>query len=211
MAFIVKKKIAGKTYYYLRESIRENGKIKAKTLAYLGKNKKLSEKKTRVILKEIKNRYKKSKEQAIQKVKNSETNIEVMAEEKNQSINKEESEFRKSLMSFVYEKGFVYGPSPEIYGGMAGFFDFGPVGKTLKNNIENSIRRLFNQFQFFEVECPIVTTKIVWEASGHLGGFSDPLVKFIKCSSIWRVDNIVSEQFEVDGDSMTLEQLKEFL
>src|SRR5574344_708807 len=123
----------------------------------------------------------------------------------------EENEFRKTLMAFVYDKGFVYGPSPEIYGGMAGFYDFGPAGKTLKNNIENSIRKLFSRFQFFEVECPIVTPKIVWEASGHLGGFSDPLVRCVKCQSIWRVDNLISEQFEVDGDSMTIEKLKEFL
>lgn len=120
-------------------------------------------------------------------------------------------DFKKSLMAFVSDKGFVYGPSPEIYGGMAGFYDFGPAGKTLKNNIENSIRKLFSRFQFFEVECPIVTPKIVWEASGHLGGFSDPLVKCTKCTSIWRVDNLISEQFEIDTDPLTIEQLKEFL
>lgn len=124
---------------------------------------------------------------------------------------KAQSEFRKSLMSYVSQKGFVYGPSPEIYGGVAGFFDFGPAGKTLKNNIENVIRKNFNKFQFFEVECPIVTPKIVWEASGHLGGFSDPLVKCTKCNSIWRVDNLISEQFDVDADSMTIDQLKVFL
>jgi len=125
--------------------------------------------------------------------------------------NKESDDFKKALMAFVYDKGFVYGPSPEIYGGMAGFYDFGPAGKTLKNNIENSIRKLFNRFQFFEVECPIVTPKIVWEASGHLGGFSDPLVRCTKCQSIWRVDNLISEQFDVDADSFTIEQLKEYL
>lgn len=124
---------------------------------------------------------------------------------------KAQAEFRKSLMSYVSQKGFVYGPSPEIYGGVAGFFDFGPAGKTLKNNIENVIRKNFNKFQFFEVECPIVTPKIVWEASGHLGGFSDPLVKCTKCNAIWRVDNLISEQFDVDADGMTLDQLKVFL
>jgi len=124
---------------------------------------------------------------------------------------KSSDEFKKSLMAFVSDKGFVYGPSPEIYGGMAGFYDFGPAGKTLKNNIENSIRKLFSRFQFFEVECPIVTPKIVWEASGHLGGFSDPLVKCTKCTSIWRVDNLISEQFDIDADPFTVEQLKEFL
>jgi len=130
---------------------------------------------------------------------------------KQEEEKKKQAEFRKALMGYVYQKGFVYGPSPEIYGGVAGFFDFGPVGKTLKNNIENAIRKKFNKFQFFEVECPIVTPKIVWEASGHLGGFSDPLVKCLKCSAIWRVDNLISEQADVDADSMTIEQLSDYL
>lgn len=125
--------------------------------------------------------------------------------------NKEVEDFRKTLMSFVSEKGFVYGPSPEIYGGMAGFYDFGPLGKTLKNNIENSIRKMFSRFQFFEVECPIVTPKAIWEASGHLGGFSDPLVKCSKCLSVWRVDNLISEEFDEDGDLMSIDELKKFL
>ena len=130
---------------------------------------------------------------------------------KNENKDKTSEDFKKSLLAFVSDKGFVYGPSPEIYGGMAGFYDFGHAGKTLKNNIENSIRKLFSRFQFFEVECPIVTPKIVWEASGHLGGFSDPLVKCAKCASIWRVDNLISEQFDIDADPLTIDPLKEFL
>ncbi len=132
-------------------------------------------------------------------------------ESKSDEKRKLENEMRKELIAYVYEKGFVYGPSPEIYGGVAGFYDFGPLGKTLKNNVENTIRRMFSKFQFFEVECPIVVPKQVWEASGHLGGFSDPLVKCIKCNSIWRADSIVSEQFEVDADAMTIEQLQKYI
>lgn len=199
--FIVKKEKNKETYYYLRKSMRVNGKVIAKDIAYLGKNRKEAEKKAKILENSIL--------ESMQKVKNIEIDKKNMVEEKKES--KSESEFRKTLMSFVSEKGFVYGPSPEIYGGMAGFYDFGPVGKTLKNNIENAIRKLFNKFQFFEVECPIVTPRIVWEASGHLGGFSDPLVKCIKCNSIWRVDNLISEQFKIDADAMAFEQLKEFL
>ncbi|MBM3247294.1 glycine--tRNA ligase [Candidatus Pacearchaeota archaeon] len=206
MVFIVKKKINGQEYYYLRASTRVivNGKtkVKAVNLGYFGKDRKKAEQK----LFEM-NWVGDNKLNKLGFTK------QIMAEknEKKFEENKIEAEFRKALMSFVVDKGFVYGPSPEIYGGMAGFYDFGPAGKTLKNNIENAIRRLFNKFQFFEVECPIVTPKIVWEASGHLGGFSDPLVKCTKCTSIWRVDNLIGEEFKVDADAMTLEQLKEFL
>jgi glycyl-tRNA synthetase len=133
-----------------------------------------------------------------------------MSKERKKNIEAGDEEFRKSLMSFVSAKGFVYGPSPEIYGGIAGFYDFGPTGKTLRNNIENSIRKLFNKFQFFEVECPIVSPRIVWEASGHLGGFSDPLVRCEKCKSLWRADHLINEQFGIDADPLTVEQIKDF-
>ena len=45
---------------------------------------------------------------------------------------KEQEKFRKELMAYISEKGYIYGPSPMIYGGVAGFYDFGPLGKTLK-------------------------------------------------------------------------------
>jgi len=65
---------------------------------------------------------------------------------------KETQKAREELMSFISEKGFVYGPSPEIYdGGVSGFYDFGPLGKTLKNNIENTIRKFFQKLMFYEV------------------------------------------------------------
>ncbi|MFP4567346.1 MAG: glycine--tRNA ligase [Candidatus Woesearchaeota archaeon] len=124
---------------------------------------------------------------------------------------KELTKAREDLMSFISEKGFVHGPSPEIYdGGVSGFYDFGPLGKTLKNNIENTIRKFFQKLSFYEVECPIVTPKKVWEASGHLGNFSDPLVECIKCKNIFRADNLIEETHEVDGDAFTEKDLEKF-
>jgi glycyl-tRNA synthetase len=123
-----------------------------------------------------------------------------------------DKESREKLMQFVAEKGFVYGPSPEIYGGgVAGFYDFGPLGKTLKNNIENTIRRVFARNQLFEVECPIITPKAVWVASGHLGGFSDPLVKCTKCAAIWRADNLIEEQHEISAEAMSVEDMQKYI
>ncbi len=127
-------------------------------------------------------------------------------------MNKKESQkAREELMSFISEKGFIHGPSPEIYdGGVSGFYDFGPLGKTLKNNIENTIRKYFQKLMFFEVECPIVTPRKVWEASGHLGNFSDPLVECEKCKSIFRADNLIEETHDVDAEAMTEKDLKKF-
>ncbi len=103
----------------------------------------------------------------------------------------------KELTSYLQDRGFVYGPSPEIYGGLAGFFDYGPLGKLVKNKVEGAIRKVFSQETFFEVECPTVMQREVWEASGHLGGFTDPLIKDVK-GNVFRADNIIEEFFHAN-------------
>jgi glycyl-tRNA synthetase len=133
-----------------------------------------------------------------------------MDDKKNNSPDKSKDKARDDLISYISEKGFVYGPSPEIYGGVSGFYDFGPLGKLLKNNVENTIRKVFSKSQFYEIECPIVMPKIVWEASGHLSGFSDPLVSCQKCKSIFRADNLVAEQTEENVEGLTTQQLEKY-
>ena len=83
----------------------------------------------------------------------------------------------KDFISFVQEAGFVWGPSPEIYGGLAGFYTYGPLGKLLKNKVENSVRKAFNFSDFREIEGPNVMPDIVWKASGHLDTFRDPIIE----------------------------------
>ena len=78
-----------------------------------------------------------------------------------------EKEELKELLTFMANKGFVWGPEPEIYGGVSGFYTYGPLGKLLKNHVEAAIRKTFHKHQMFEVECPTVLPRIVWEASGH--------------------------------------------
>ena len=62
----------------------------------------------------------------------------------------------KDLMAWIARKGFVWGPSPEIYGGSAGFYDYAPLGKLLKNKVEEVIRDTFIKQGFWEVECLFV-------------------------------------------------------
>ena len=100
--FIVKKEIKGKEYFYLRQSVREGGKVKAKTLAYLGKTKKEAEEKA----KEFKLKTEK-KEMVETKIESKEITIDELA-------------------NFCKRKGFIY-PSADIYGGLAGFWDYGPI------------------------------------------------------------------------------------
>ncbi len=111
----------------------------------------------------------------------------------------------KEVSSYLQDKGFIYGPSPEIYGGLAGFFDYGPLGKLVKNNIEKTIRNVFTREGLFEVECPTVVPKEVWEASGHLGGFTDPLIRDVD-NNIFRCDNLIEEFFL--KNNLSLDEIK---
>jgi glycyl-tRNA synthetase len=105
------------------------------------------------------------------------------------------AEFLQDVTSFAQQKGFIWGPSPEIYGGLSGFFDYGPLGKLLKNNVEQAIRDTFQLHDFWEVECPTIMPSKVWEASGHVGGFTDPLIVCSKCKANFRVDKLLEELF----------------
>jgi glycyl-tRNA synthetase len=101
----------------------------------------------------------------------------------------------KELMQFLQNKGFIWGPSPEIYGGLAGFYTYAPLGKLLKNNVEEIIKKKFQKENFWEVETPIIQPKEVWEASGHLSNFTDPLIQCSKCKARFRADNLIEEKY----------------
>ena len=112
--------------------------------------------------------------------------------------NTNSQDFTKELIAFAQERGFVWGPSPEIYGGLSGFYTYAPLGKLLKNNVEDTIRRVFQQNNFWEVECPIIAPASVWQASGHLGGFTDPLVKDVD-GAVYRADHLIEEALKAKG------------
>lgn len=119
----------------------------------------------------------------------------------------EKQAFAERLTSYLKEKGFVYGPEPEIYGGLSGFYAYGPLGKRLKNNIEEVIRRHFNRQGFYEVEYPIVTPAVVWKASGHLEGFNDPLILTEDGKESYRADKLIEEMAGIQADHMKDEEL----
>jgi len=102
----------------------------------------------------------------------------------------------------MQSKGFVYGPFPEIYGGVSGFYAYGPLGKLLKNKVENSVRHIFFSNGFRELECPTVVPDVVWDASGHLKTFTDKTIECSKCHSVFRVDKLIEEHKNVDTASM---------
>jgi len=108
----------------------------------------------------------------------------------------------ETFNSLIRRRGFIWGPSPEIYGGLAGFYSYGPAGMALKNNILTLFRRELRYFGFGEVECPTIMPEIVWKASGHLERFIDPVIRCKKCGTLYRADNFLQEQLPghvIDG------------
>jgi len=118
----------------------------------------------------------------------------------------------ETFNSLMKRQGFIWGPSPEIYGGLAGFYSYGPAGMALKNNILTMFRKELRAFGFGEVECPTIMPEIVWEASGHLERFIDPVVRCKKCESIFRADKFLKENLPnllIDG--LSFEQMENLI
>ena len=121
-----------------------------------------------------------------------------------------ERDFSDIITGLAKKRGFFWGPSPEIYGGSAGFYDLGPLGKLLKNRLENQIRSAFVRANFWEVECPTVSPSQVWKASGHLDGFIDPVTQCTKCSQVYRADNLIEEKSpDTNITGQSVEELSE--
>jgi len=96
------------------------------------------------------------------------------------------------LIALCKGRGFVY-PGSEIYGGLANSWDYGPLGVELKNNVKRAWWKKFVQESEYNVglDSAIIMNPQIWEASGHVGGFSDPLMDCKSCKTRHRADSIV--------------------
>ncbi|MFX0028911.1 MAG: glycine--tRNA ligase [Candidatus Hermodarchaeota archaeon] len=118
----------------------------------------------------------------------------------------------ETFNSLVKRRGFIWGPSPEIYGGFAGFYSYGPAGMALKNNVLELFRRECRYFGFGEVECPTIMPSIVWEASGHLERFIDPVIRCDKCNTLYRADQFLQDQLpDVMIDGLSFIEMEKLL
>ena len=114
-----------------------------------------------------------------------------------------EAEKMEAIISLCKRRGFVYQGS-EIYGGLAGTWDYGPLGVALKKNIEHLWWKRFvtDREDMYGVDAAILMNPNVWKASGHVDGFSDPLVEDIKTKKRYRADHLLEEK-GVDPRGMT--------
>ncbi len=112
------------------------------------------------------------------------------------------------MATFCKRKGFVYANS-EIYGGIAGFYDFGHLGVELKNNIKKEWWKTFVQQRddMVGIDGSIITHPMVWKASGHVDGFTDVLVDCKKCGSRFRGDQLIEDKLNISTAGMSLDDV----
>ncbi|HKO32679.1 MAG TPA: glycine--tRNA ligase, partial [Candidatus Limnocylindria bacterium] len=119
------------------------------------------------------------------------------------------------VVSLAKRRGFVF-PSSEIYGGMGGFWDYGPLGVELKNNVKAAWWRAMVQRRddIVGLDAAIVMNPRVWEVSGHVGGFSDPMVDCRNCKLRFRADDLKGPPSEIAcpncGQRGTLTEARQF-
>jgi len=114
-------------------------------------------------------------------------------------MNRTEKTLEK-IVALAKSRGFVF-PGSEIYGGFANTWDYGPLGSELKNNVKKAWWKKFVQESPYNVgvDCAILMNPAVWEASGHVGGFNDPLMDCRACKERFRADNIIEDFMQEHG------------
>lgn len=117
----------------------------------------------------------------------------------------------EKIVSLSKRRGFVYQGS-EIYGGLAGTWDYGPLGVELRRNIEESWWKKFvsEREDVYGVDAAILMNSKVWEASGHVGGFNDPMVEDTKTHKRYRADHLLEEN-QIDPAGMSVEEINKII
>ena len=119
------------------------------------------------------------------------------------------------IVALCKGRGFIFAGS-EIYGGLANTWDYGPLGVELKKNVKDAWRQKFVRESKYNVgiDCAILMNPETWVASGHVGGFSDPLMDCKECKSRYRADKLIEDYAaehneDICCDGWTNEQLKD--
>lgn len=118
----------------------------------------------------------------------------------------------EKIVALCKGRGFVY-PGSEIYGGLANTWDYGPLGVELKNNIKDAWRKKFVQENKYNVglDSAILMNPQTWVASGHIGGFSDPLMDCKECKTRHRADNLIEDFDGTNVAGWTNQQMMDYI
>ena len=106
----------------------------------------------------------------------------------------------EKIVALCKNRGYIY-PGSEIYGGLANTWDYGPLGVEFKNNVKNAWRKKFIQENKYNVglDAAILMNPQTWVASGHVGGFSDPLIDCKSCKTRHRADKLIEDWMHENG------------
>jgi glycyl-tRNA synthetase len=109
-----------------------------------------------------------------------------------------------TLVSLCKRRGFIF-PSSDIYGGLESCWDYGPLGVELKRNVKEAWWKSMVQYRddIVGIDASIIMHPDVWKASGHVEGFSDPLVECKKCNLRWRTDEVEGNKCKICGSPLT--------
>lgn len=124
----------------------------------------------------------------------------------------EDSKKMEKVVALCKRRGFVFQGS-DIYGGLRGMWDLGPLGVMLSNNIKREWRRMFieDRSDMYEIDAAIIMNARVWEASGHTGaGFSDPMVEDLETGDRFRADHLLKDN-GINADGLTLAEINEII
>ncbi len=117
----------------------------------------------------------------------------------------------EEMMSISKKRGFLY-PSFEIYSGVAGFYDYGPLGGILKNNIMNLWRKYYVAREgFYEIEAPTIMPRETLKASGHVDNFTDPMTQCTECHEVYRADHIIEAAINKEVEGLPDEELTKII
>ena len=126
---------------------------------------------------------------------------------------------KDKIVALAKNRGFVY-PGSDIYGGLANTWDYGNLGVELKNNVKKAWWKKFVQENKYNVgvDCAILMNTQTWVASGHIGGFSDPLMDCKECHERFRADQVIEDFCKKEGitleksvDAMSQAEMKQFI
>jgi glycyl-tRNA synthetase len=117
----------------------------------------------------------------------------------------------EEVMELALRRGFIW-PSFEIYGGVGGFYDFGPLGTIMKNKIIQKWREFYVIGEgFFEIDSPTITPEEVLRASGHVDHFVDAMVECQKCGEAFRAVDLAREQTGKDIEGTPKDEMEQFI
>ncbi|MBN1330861.1 MAG: glycine--tRNA ligase [Candidatus Heimdallarchaeota archaeon] len=124
---------------------------------------------------------------------------------------KEEQSLLDKIQDVSYRRGIAF-PAAEIYGGLSGVFEYGPIGTLMRRKIINFWREYFVKSEnHYEIEGAIILPEKVFEGSGHLAKFCDPLIQCKNCKSMYRADKVIEESLKQNVDGLLADELDKII